>query len=103
MRSLLLCVSATVLAAQEQPTPPTFHTEANYVRVDVYPTRDGAPVVDLRQDDFEVLEDKAPQKIEQFEHVTIRAAGPQDTRREPNTVAESRQAAADSRARVMVL
>src|SRR6266851_6072663 len=104
MRSLLLCVSATVLAAQEQPTPPTFHTEANYVRVDVYPTRDGAPVADLRLDDFEVLEDKVPQKLEQFEHITIRsAAGLEVARREPNNLAESRQAAEDPRARVFVL
>ena len=40
-----------------QPPPPTFRTEANYVRVDVYPTnKDGTPVTDLRQEDFEVLE-----------------------------------------------
>jgi len=39
---------------------PTFRTEANYVRVDVYPTANGAPVVDLRQEDFEVLEDGVP-------------------------------------------
>ncbi len=89
--------------AQDQAPPPTFRTEANYVRVDVYPTRDGLPVTDLRRDDFEVLEDKVAQKIDQFEHVVIRSAGPQEARREPNTVAESRQAAADPRARVFVL
>jgi VWFA-related protein len=105
MRALfVLCVSATVLAAQEQATPPTFHTEANYVHVDVYPTRDGAPVADLGQDDFEVLEDKVPQRIEQFEHITIpSAAGLDVARREPNSLAESRQAAEDPRARVFVL
>jgi hypothetical protein len=34
-----------VLTAQQAPAsaPPTFRTEANYVRVDVDPTRDGAP------------------------------------------------------------
>src|SRR5262245_39875399 len=53
------------------PTPapqapqPTFRTEANYVRVDVYPTRSGVPVADLTQADFDILEDRAPQKIEQ--------------------------------------
>ncbi len=73
------------------------------MRVDVYPTRNGMPVADLRQEDFEILEDKAPQTIDEFEHVIIRSAGPQDTRREPNTVAESRQAALEARARVFVL
>jgi VWFA-related protein len=71
--------------------------------VDAYPTRNGEPVTDLGSADFEILEDKAPQRIEQFEHVVIRSAGPQETRREPNTVAESRQAALDPRARVFVL
>src|ERR1051325_5676065 len=90
-------------AAQDQPARPTFRTGANYVRVDVYPTRNGMPVTDLRQEDFEILEDRTPQTIDEFEHVIIRSAGPQDTRREPNTVAESRQAALEPRARVFVL
>lgn len=86
-----------------QPPQPTFRTEANYVRVDVFPTKDGAPVLDLQQDDFELLEGGVPQKIEQFEHVAIRAAGPQDTRIEPTSVAESRQMAQNPRARVFVV
>ena len=99
----LLLTSGTSSLAQDQSSRPTFRTEANYVRVDAYPTRDGTPVTDLASADFEVLEDKVPQRIEQFEHVVIRSAGPQDMRREPNTVAESRQAALDPRARVVVL
>jgi hypothetical protein len=90
-------------AAQDQIPQPTFRTEANYVRVDVYPTRDGAPVTDLTAADFEVFEDKVPQKVEQFEHVVIRSAGTQEGRREPNTVVESRGAIQDPRARVFVL
>jgi VWFA-related protein len=86
-----------------QPPQPTFRTEANYVRVDVYPTKDGAPITDLRREDFEVAENGAPQTIEQFEHVVIRAAGPQETRIEPNTVAESRAMAQSSRARLFVV
>jgi VWFA-related protein len=101
--SVACAVGLTIAAAQDQPPRLPFHTEANYVRVDAYPTRDGAPIADLRQDDFEILEDKLPQKIEQFEHVVIRGGGPQETRREPNTVAESRQAVEDSRARLFVL
>src|SRR5947207_14818216 len=72
-----------------QTPPPTFRTEANYVRVDAYPTtKDDVPVTDLTQADFEVLEGGAPQKIEQFERVVIRGGIPQDLRREPNSVEE---------------
>src|SRR6266545_7885097 len=105
----LICAAALLpavigVAAQTQDQPrPTFRTEANYVRVDVYPTRNDAPVTDLRREDFEILEDKVPQTIEQFDHIVIRGGSAQDARREPNTVAESRQAAADPRARVFVL
>jgi VWFA-related protein len=90
-------------ADADQPPRPVFRTEANYVRVDVFPTKDGQPVNDLTRDDFEIVENKTPQRIEQFEHVQIRAAGPQDTRREPNTVRESREALSDPRARVFVI
>lgn len=86
-----------------QPPPPTFRTEANYVRVDAYPTRDDQPVTDLTQADFEVLEGGVPQKIEQFERVVVRGGIPQDLRRDPNTIEESRQAAQNPRARVFVL
>ena len=88
--------------AQDQPQA-TFRTEANYVRVDVYPTQNGAPVADLMQGDFEVLDNGVRQIIEQFERVVVRAAGPQETRIEPNTVRESRSMLESSRARVFVL
>ena len=96
-------LSPEPLALRQAQPPPVFHTEANYVRVDVYPTKDGAPVPDLTKDDFEILEDKVPQKVEQFEHILIRPAGPQETRREPNTVGESREALNDPQARAFVL
>ena len=88
---------------QQQVPTPTFRTEANFVRVDVYPSADGRPIDDLRAEDFEVLEDGKPQKIETFEHIRIRPAGPQATRVEPNTVAEANQMAADPKARLFVL
>jgi VWFA-related protein len=94
---------AAVLLAQDQLPQPTFRAEANYVRVDVFPTRDGMPVTDLTAADFELFEDRAPQRIEQFEHVLIRAAGIDAGRREPNTVAESQAAIKDPRTRVFVL
>ncbi len=60
-------------------------------------------MTDLTQADFEILEGGAPQTIEQFERVVVRAAGPQDTRVEPNTVRESRAMAEQSKARLFVL
>jgi VWFA-related protein len=87
----------------QDPPQATFRTEANYVRVDVFPTRDGTPVADLTQNDFEVLDNGARQTIEQFERVVVRAAGPQEARIEPNTVRESRAMLESSRSRVLVL
>ena len=106
-KHLAICISAVaaaaVLAAQDQPPRPTFRTEANYVRVDAYPTKDGAPVADLTQNDFEVLENGVAQRIEQFEHISIRGSIPQEMRREPGSVAESREALQNPRARVFVI
>ncbi|MGH9885652.1 MAG: hypothetical protein ACREBE_09000, partial [bacterium] len=88
----------------QTPAQPTFRTEANYVRVDVYPTnRDGTPVTDLRQEDFEIVEVGAPQKIEQFERVLIQGNLPQEMRREPNSIEAGRQAAQNPRARVFII
>jgi len=97
------CATAALFAQTPGPPQPTFRTEANYVRVDVYPTRDGAPVADLTRDDFEILDNGQPQTLEQFERILIRAAGPQESRIEPNTVAESRSMLQNPRSRVFVL
>ncbi|HVL66554.1 MAG TPA: VWA domain-containing protein [Vicinamibacterales bacterium] len=88
---------------EQDPQRPTFRTEANFVRVDVFPTKNGAPVQDLTAGDFTVLEDGVPQKIETFEFVRIQSGGPQALRHEPNTIGESRQALKNPRARVFVL
>src|SRR5262245_52257812 len=105
VRTFAVFAAIIVLAqAPAQPPPqPIFRTEANYVRVDAYPTRNGAPVEGLTRDDFEILEGGQPQKIEQFERVQVRPAGAQETRIEPNTVAESRAMAESSRARIFVV
>jgi VWFA-related protein len=96
--------------AQEPPAPqeprpqmPRFRGGANLVRVDVYPTLNGVPVKDLAATDFEVLEDGVPQKVESVEFVQIRAAGAQESRREPNTVRDAQSMAEDSRARIFVI
>lgn len=101
-RSVFAILFVAVVLAQEPPRP-TFRTEANYIRVDAYPTKDGAPVLDLTQNDFEVLENGAVQRLEQFEHIVVRGNLPQEMRREPNTVAESRDAIQNPRARVFVV
>jgi VWFA-related protein len=93
---------------QQQPPPPPpqqprFRTETNLVRVDVYATKDGAPVPDLKAEDFELFEDSAPQKIDSFEHIVVTPAGPADTLVEPNSVAAANQLVADPRRRVFVI
>lgn len=98
-----LVLTSTVLVAQDQQSPPRFRGGANLVRVDAYVTTNGAPITDLRQEDFEVLEDDAPQRVETFELITPRGPAPEALRVEPSTAAESRAMANDSDARVFVL
>jgi VWFA-related protein len=101
---LLLIAASVVLAAQEPPAQlEPFRTEVNYIRLDMYPTADGKPVMDLRQDEVEVLDEGAPQTIDRFEHVLVRGARSQEVRREPSTLAEMREAMQDVRARLFVL
>ena len=110
---VLALVAAPSLVAQQPPsTPPEvepttqqprFRGGANLVRLDAYVTIDGAAVTDLTMADFEVLEDKAPQRVESFELIRPRGPGPQNARVEPNTVAEARSMAADRDARLFVL
>ncbi len=106
------CAAAVSVAAQQASAPQDaqrdarqapIRTQANYVRVDVYPTSDGRPVQDLGAGDFEVLEDGVPQAVEDFQYITVSPAGPQAQRLEPNTVEASRQAAADPRGRLFVI
>ena len=111
--ALLICATAglssffslrfALLAAQDPAAARPFTTEVNYVRVDMYPTSDDKPVVDLQLSEIELLEDGVPQKISQFEHISISGPTAMSTRREPSSTAEMRRAIADPRARVVVL
>ncbi|MGB2716583.1 MAG: VWA domain-containing protein [Vicinamibacterales bacterium] len=115
--SLGLLLSIAVAAGQEQAPasqdpakspsstqqPPVFRTEANFVRVDAYPTKDGRPVQGLTAADFEIFEDGAPQKIVSFEHVRISTGTAPDARIEPNSVREAERMAANPRNRVFVV
>jgi VWFA-related protein len=61
-------------AASQQPAQtPTFRTDINFVRVDVIVAdKQGNPVGDLRQQDFDVTEDGKPQTIQTFKLINIR-------------------------------
>ena len=102
LTAALIAAASMAPLAQEQPKP-TFRADVNYVRVDMYALQDGRPVEDLSREEIRILEDGVPQEIAAFEHVTVRPAGPQDTRIEPSTVEQSRQAARDPYARVFVI
>ena len=108
--ALLLAAAAGVLASarsrapQDPPQqPPRFRVEANFVRVDAYPSKDGRPLMGLKAEDFEVYEDGALQKIETFEHVVVRPAGVQQERVDPGSQREVLQAAANPRNRVFII
>jgi VWFA-related protein len=98
--------SQTPAPAPSQPPqqpPPRFRTDTSLVRVDVYATKDGVALQDLSADDFEIAEDNAPQTIANFEHIVVRAGGPQEERSEPASVSAANEQAADPRRRVFVL
>lgn len=100
--ALSVALAAATLTAQGTQQP-IFRAGTNLVRVDMYATEDGRAVEGLTRDDVEVLEDGVRQSLETFEHVRVSRAGSDDARVEPNTVAGSRQMAADPRARVFVI
>ena len=88
---------------QPQQPPPRFRAGANLVRVDVYATKDGVPVQDLTAADLEITEDKAPQKIESFEHIAVDPARPESAAVEPSSPSQALQLVADPRRRVFVI
>ncbi len=86
----------------QEPQRPIFRIEANFVRVDVFPSVDGVPVQDLTADDFEVLEDGVPQKVETFEHVVVRPAALEE-KVDPGSQRRMYEEAAEPRHRVFVV
>jgi VWFA-related protein len=70
--------------------------------VDAFATKGGVPVQDLKADDFEIFEDGAPQKIDNFEHIVIEPT-PGVTRVDPSSVSQAIQLAADPHRRVFVI
>ena len=94
------------LAQQAPPSPrqqPVFRAGAAFVRVDVYPRRDGRIVDGLTPGDFTVTEDGRPQTIEAFEYIRHDPVVIDADRRDPGSVGESLREAADPRHRLFVL
>ena len=105
--ALFILLLTASLAAQQTPSapqqqPPRFRGGTNLVRVDVFATRDGVPVQNLTQADFEVLEDGKPQAIDSFQHIVAEPAS-EDTVIEPTSVRESLHEVADPHRRVFVI
>jgi VWFA-related protein len=101
-----LCLLAGALVtAQNQssaPQEPTFRAGIQSVRVDLYATKDGKPVTDLRADEIELFEDGVPHAVQTFERIAVAAhtaATPADSR----SLAERRRMASDPRYRLFVV
>jgi VWFA-related protein len=87
----------------EPPQQPVFRTGINFVRVDAIVTdKQGNPVIDLKQTDFEVLEDNKPQSIETFRFVKADGAAPVEAQRPIRTRADEETAAANEDSRIFV-
>jgi VWFA-related protein len=82
--------------------PPRFRGGTNLVRVDAFATKNDVPVQDLKADDFEILEDGAPQTINTFEHIAIEPSH-QREQVDPSSVAQALQLAGDPHHRVFVI
>ncbi len=100
--ALSVTVTAQSEKSQESQQPPRFRVDANFVRVDAYPVKDGKPLAGLSAADFEVFEDGVLQKIETFEHVVVRAAD-NNERIDPGSQRAAQQAVANPRNRVFVI
>jgi VWFA-related protein len=105
------CAAAIVAAslssrAQDQTSDDRrqrFRSGAHYVRVDVYPTRDGRPIAGLTASDFELLEDGKPQAIDSVEFIEHPDWTPLAQRRDPSSQRAGMALARDPSYRVFVL
>jgi VWFA-related protein len=101
--ALLFAVLLQATAAPQDPQRPTFRSGVNLVRVDAYPTKDGQIIEGLTAEDFEVLEDGVPQKIDTFQFVRYDQNTAAGERRDPNSQRDAFQLAADPSYRVFVI
>ncbi len=109
-RAILIClwlsIAAAAATAQDKPAAsgqePTFRTGVQAVRLDLYATKDGQPVSDLRAEEIELFEDGVPHAIQTFEHIAV-PAHISTTRDETRSLAERRQMASNPRYRLFVV
>src|SRR5262245_12950370 len=99
-----LLVAVVTLAAQSSQAPgptdpqlPTFRTQTDLIRVDMYATRDGKLVTDLRPEEVEIYEDGVRQRIESFEFVRL------DGEPAEGSSPERDRTSQDSRSRIFVV
>jgi len=97
-----LLVAVVTLAAQNSQAPPdpqlpTFRTQTDLIRVDMYATRDGKLITDLRPEEVEIYEEGVRQRIETFEFVRLDG----DPSESPSI--EKDRTSQDSRSRVFVV
>jgi VWFA-related protein len=91
-RSGFFIAVASVLAGQA-PTAPTFHATTKLVQVSVVAhDRKGAPVADLRREEFQILDNGAPQEIRVFAAETEKSSPTPSQNLAPNTDADARKA-----------
>lgn len=90
-------------ASAQDPQRPVFRGGTNLVRVDAYPSKDGKIIQGLRVEDFEVLEDGVPQKIDSFQFIEYEQHTPSTERRDPNSQRDAFQLAADPAYRIFVI
>jgi VWFA-related protein len=100
---LAAALGASALAQQPQPV---FKSATQFVSVDVVVTGKGdAPVTDLKKEDFEITENGKPQKISEFQFVSIpvahRAIDVDAPPQPPSDVATNGESARASRAIVI--
>ena len=102
---LAALAAAAILSAQDQsagPQQPTFRGGIQTVRVDLYATRDGKPVTDLRQDEIQLFDEGAPQTIQTFEQISF-AAKPATAPSSPRAPVEDPEMLTDPRSRLFVV
>jgi VWFA-related protein len=116
-RVLSICAAMAALAVaaatatQQPPAPPPtaaeqrplFRGGTHFVRVDAYPIQDGKIVEGLKPEDFEILEDGKPQKVESLDFIRFDTFTPEAARRDPSSQREGFDMAADPRYRVFVI
>ncbi|MEZ5317039.1 MAG: VWA domain-containing protein [Vicinamibacterales bacterium] len=107
--AVLLAVAGTLVVTaqtspppQAQQRPPVFRGGANFVYVDAYPRRDGRVVEGLTEQDFQVLEDGVPQKLESLQFIRVEPT-PDAERRDPNNTREMLAQVADPTRRAFVV